>query len=53
MEIRIAGTIEESIVDGPGIRYVVLRRVAPITALAAITHKRILLRGEPLLTPTT
>lgn len=47
MEIRIAGTIEESIVDGPGIPLCrIYCRVAPITALAAITHKRILLRGN-------
>lgn len=46
VNIRIAGIINESIVDGPGIRMVVLHRAADINVPAAITQRLILLMEE-------
>ena len=40
MEIRIFGLADDSIVDGPGVRYTVFVRAARITAPAAIVPRR-------------
>ena len=39
MEIRIAGVVEESFVDGPGIRFAVFVRVVRTTARTATIPK--------------
>lgn len=39
MELRIAGTVGESIVDGPGFRFTILRR-AVHTAVRVVTIRR-------------
>lgn len=43
--LRVAGILNESIVDGPGIRAVVFFRAARATAKAAITHLRCRLKA--------
>lgn len=44
--LRLAGVIRESIVDGPGWRFVVLHRAAHTTALVAKTRKRTISWGD-------
>ena len=39
MEVRIAGTVNDSIVDGPGLRFVILLRDAHIIVRAVIIHR--------------
>ncbi len=50
--IRLAGVIRESIVDGPGFRFVVFTQGCPIIAPAARTPAPMILREDMMGIPT-
>ena len=52
MLIRIAGTVSESIVDGPGIRYTIFTQAVRITARAVTIPKRTISAAADLRIPT-